>query len=85
MQTHNHSNKKDCRKTLVHMSEYVDGDIGAKEKKGLEDHFANCKACKAVFATLKKTIGLFRRAPVEKLSPADARAIRSEVKARTEK
>lgn len=59
---HRHGAKEKCRKTLVHLSEYVDGDIRPPDKKSLEEHLSGCKACVAVLATLKKTIQLFRAA-----------------------
>ncbi len=71
---HNHSGKN-CHKTLTQMSDYVDGELDLKSKKGLEKHFSNCKVCVAVMGTLRKTIEIFRSKPVEKMPKSVLRGI----------
>ncbi len=76
---HHHGGKGNCKQTLTHMSEYVDDDLKGTEKKSLEDHLHNCKACMAVLSTLRKTIEIFK-ASTPKMPKGMAKEVRQGIK-----
>jgi hypothetical protein len=49
---------KTCTDYCNHLSDYLDGDIGEEECKGLEEHLALCKPCSLVLQSLRTTLHL---------------------------
>jgi anti-sigma factor (TIGR02949 family) len=68
-----HHDRKDCRKLLGSLSEYVDGELDDELCNVLEQHLEHCQDCRIVVDTLKKTVYLYHKtAPAENL-PSDIR------------
>jgi anti-sigma factor RsiW len=55
------------------LSDYLDGQLGDLERQRVERHLAACRACDAVYRTLKATVDAVRRLPAP-AAPARARA-----------
>jgi hypothetical protein len=49
---------KTCADYCDHLSDYLDGDIGAEECKSLEEHLALCQPCSLVLESLRTTLQL---------------------------
>jgi anti-sigma factor RsiW len=47
---------RDHRWTRRHLSEYVDGELGAHERERVEHHVHLCPDCWRLLATLKRTL-----------------------------
>ena len=48
-----------CQEILDHISEYVDGELEAGLCVELEAHLANCRNCRVMVDTIRKTITLY--------------------------
>lgn len=61
------------------LSEYVDGDLGAEERRALEAHLSGCDACAGVVTELRAVVaaagGLADRDPAVDLWPGIARQL----------
>lgn len=49
-----------CTDMVDTLSEYIDGELSPELCKSLEKHLADCKDCRVVVDTLKKTIELYK-------------------------
>lgn len=61
MENHTH-NHEECKKYLVLLSDYVDGDLDQDLCSHLEKHMAGCEDCTIVVNTLKRTVDLYHAA-----------------------
>lgn len=61
-----------CRGVVVELSEYLDGALDENLKLELEVHISNCKDCRLVVDTTRKTIEIFCNADPVAL-PVDVR------------
>jgi len=48
-----------CKKVLLEISNYLDGDLEEDLKRNIETHIRMCRHCKVVFDTTRKTIELY--------------------------
>ena len=49
-----------CRKLLVELSNYLDGEIAPSLRRELAVHLKACPKCWVIFDTTRKTIEIFR-------------------------
>jgi anti-sigma factor RsiW len=42
--------------THAHLSEYIDEELSAEERRRLEEHVSMCPQCRRVLATLRRTV-----------------------------
>ena len=61
-----------CQAMLERMSAYLDGELGADECRAINRHCRDCPTCAALVTSLRRTIGLCRRAAKRPL-PAEIR------------
>ena len=48
-----------CKKVLLEISNYLDGNLDEDLKRNIETHVRMCRHCKVVFDTTRKTIELY--------------------------
>ena len=48
-----------CKKAVIQLSSYLDGELDEELKQTLEAHLGKCHHCHAVFDTTRKTIELY--------------------------
>jgi RNA polymerase sigma-70 factor (ECF subfamily) len=65
-----------CKKVFAALSQYLDGELPARNCRELEKHLRGCKSCLAYLQTLKSTIEACREytAPRAPRPPAHVRA-----------
>ncbi len=56
-----------CKKFFATLSNYLDGELAAKDCRELERHFKGCKPCLAYLESLKTTIRSCRQLRVAKI------------------
>lgn len=49
-----------CGDHLVHLNEYLDGDLEASLRAEIEEHIGECKNCRLMVDTLRRTVKLCR-------------------------
>ena len=54
----------DCQQTREASSDYLDGDIGGRERARIARHLKGCAPCAAFMNTLRATIELLRASQV---------------------
>ncbi|NLG97849.1 MAG: hypothetical protein GX491_10845 [Chloroflexi bacterium] len=69
---HNHVHGN-CREYLSSLGEYVDGTLDQNLCAELERHMKDCKRCRIVVNTLKKTIDLYHETADDISLPEDVR------------
>ncbi len=57
----NHTYTSSCKQMLGNLSDFIDGDLQAELCSEIEEHLKNCKNCRIVVDTLKKTVELYER------------------------
>jgi hypothetical protein len=57
--------KGKCHKFQVMLSPYIDGRVTPAEKEALESHLASCQGCCQELESLRSTVGLLHRVPME--------------------
>jgi anti-sigma factor RsiW len=62
-----------CRQLLSTLGDYVDGTLSSKLCSELETHMKDCKRCRVVVNTMKKTVELYQETSEETHLPDDAR------------
>ncbi len=62
---------KNCHDLLKTLSDYIDGDLDKNLCVELEQHLKECKNCKVVVDTMKKTIELYQHENVNMDVPTD--------------
>ena len=48
-----------CKKIVLELSDYLDGELNAGARADLERHLEHCDDCRVVVDTTKKTIQIF--------------------------
>ena len=62
-----------CRETRDHLSDYLDGDLGARTRLRIMRHLARCEHCRALLESLTRTLEQLRSlGTIEQTSPAPA-------------
>jgi predicted anti-sigma-YlaC factor YlaD len=61
-----------CKKIVVELTDYLDGQLDASLKSSIEQHLAKCEDCRLVVDTTKKTIEIYCNSEPAPL-PQDAR------------
>ncbi len=51
-----------CSEVLAELSNYLDNEVSAELRQGLEEHLKDCPNCWVLFDTTRKTIQIFRGA-----------------------
>lgn len=54
---------RECRWARSHMSDYLDGELRASRRVRMERHATRCPKCRALLATLRRTVGALHRLP----------------------
>jgi anti-sigma factor RsiW len=49
-----------CRETRAHLSDYLDGDLGARERTRILRHLDRCERCRALLASLTRVLEQLR-------------------------
>jgi anti-sigma factor RsiW len=49
-----------CRETRERLSDYLDGDLGARTRRRVSRHLARCKHCQALLQSLTRTLEQLR-------------------------
>jgi predicted anti-sigma-YlaC factor YlaD len=49
-----------CRETRAHLSDYLDGDLGARTRVRVMRHLARCEHCRALLDSLTRTLEQLR-------------------------
>jgi anti-sigma factor RsiW len=49
-----------CRETRERLSDYLDGDLGARTRRRVSRHLARCKHCQALLESLTRTLEQLR-------------------------
>jgi anti-sigma factor (TIGR02949 family) len=70
MADHEHTH---CRELLGSLSEYVDGTLGEQLCQEIEQHVAECRNCRIVVDTLRKTVYLYHQTTESADVPAGVR------------
>jgi anti-sigma factor RsiW len=63
----------DCRAMLADVSAYLDGELGPEACRALARHCRTCPRCAGLVASLRRAVGLCRKAGAKPL-PARVRA-----------
>jgi anti-sigma factor RsiW len=62
-----------CRETGDRMSDYLEGDLGARTRTRIRRHLARCEHCQALLQSLTRTLEQLRSlGDVEQRSPEPA-------------
>ncbi len=59
---------ENCRDLLDGLSDFLDGEASAELCAEIQRHMADCKKCRVVVDTLRKTVTLYRQMPQPELS-----------------
>ena len=51
-----------CKETLAYLNDYIDGEIAPELKSEMDAHFQQCRLCRQVMESYRKTINLLRKA-----------------------
>ena len=66
----NHEHTDLCGELSSQLPDYLDGEAREAICRAIEEHLAECEDCRVVIDTMKKTITLYRQAPMEDV-PSD--------------
>jgi len=66
-----------CKQIFAALSQYLDGDLPAKNCRDLERHLKDCKPCLAYLENLKTTIQACRKYHVKRVPKPSARVRRA--------
>ncbi len=58
----------DCNEIFESLSEFIDEELSKKTCREIESHMADCRNCRVVVNTLRKTVTLYHSMPRERLS-----------------
>jgi predicted anti-sigma-YlaC factor YlaD len=62
-----------CRETRAHLSDYLDGDLGARTRVRIMRHLARCEHCRALLDSLTSTLEQLRSlGTLDQAAPAPA-------------
>ncbi len=62
-----------CAELSSQLPDYLDGAAKETICRAIEEHLAECEDCRVIVDTMKKTITLYREAPLETV-PSDVHA-----------
>ena len=62
-----------CKRIFAALSDYLDGDLPARNCRELERHLKDCQPCLAYLETLKTTIKACQKYAVEQVPPPSPR------------
>jgi len=65
--------REDCHHLITTLSDYVDGSLDENLCSELEMHLRNCKDCRIVVDTLRKTIDLYHTTNTSPTMPDEVR------------
>ena len=54
----------DCPEVRAASSDFIDGDMGRRERARIAAHLENCAPCRAFVNTLRATVALLHSAPM---------------------
>jgi predicted anti-sigma-YlaC factor YlaD len=61
VKTHTHSHQSaECRTLLAQLGDYIDGELEAALCTEIEHHLANCRDCRVLVDTTRKTVSLYQ-------------------------
>lgn len=66
-----HQHNLDCEDVLRYLNDYIDDELDGELCARFEAHIEDCKDCKIVLNTLKKTLQLFHSSGHETKLPKD--------------
>lgn len=58
-----------CAELSAQLPDYLDGEAREAICRAIEEHLAECEDCRVIVDTMKKTITLYREAPLETVPP----------------
>ena len=64
-----------CRQVYQHICDHLDEDLSSARCRRIREHLEECPDCQAYLDSLKKTIILYRSAPVPAVPPVVHRAL----------
>jgi len=70
-----------CKQIFTTLSQYLDGDLPAKNCRDLERHLKDCKPCLAYLENLKTTIQACRNLRIAKIPRPSARVRKALIEA----
>jgi len=63
----NHEHTDLCGELSSQLPDYLDGEAREAICRAIEEHLAECEDCRVVVDTIKKTVTLYRQAPMEQV------------------
>jgi anti-sigma factor RsiW len=57
-----------CKDVYRHVCEHLDEDLRSPKCIAIRRHLRSCPGCKAYLASIKKTVSLYRRQPIPRMS-----------------
>ena len=51
-----------CKEVLVYLNDYIDGETAPELKAEMDAHFQQCRLCRRLLQSCRKTISLLRKA-----------------------
>ena len=64
-----------CREMADHLSDYLDGELGADLRALIDDHRGDCPPCEAFIRTLARIVETVRAQPRARLSAVQRQAL----------
>lgn len=64
-----------CRQVYQHICDHLDEDLSSARCRKIREHLEECPDCQAYLDSLKKTIILYKSAPVPEVPPVVHRAL----------
>lgn len=68
---------EECKKDFERISEYLDGELNADICRKIENHLHRCPECRECVDSLRKSIGLCKKATEEEITPEMKERLRS--------
>jgi predicted anti-sigma-YlaC factor YlaD len=59
-----------CREVYRHICDRLDEDVNSPKCRAIKDHLSMCADCSAYLDSLKKTVSVYRRAPLPHVPPS---------------
>jgi anti-sigma factor RsiW len=59
-----------CKDAYIYICDNLDADLNSPECREIRKHLVDCPDCTAYLDSLKKTVHLYRTAPVPEVTPA---------------
>ncbi len=70
----------DCEEVRAASSDFIDGDMGRRERARIAFHLERCPLCSAFIKTLRATVDLLRSTPVPELPVGFKQRIRDRLR-----